>query len=169
VVFLGVLTLCVVSGCYERVTHGRQSIYQFAWWLGPVVIAAGILGVPVGWLVRKVNKKWGFVLMVMGPFLLVAIAPAMYSDRVFIDDDHFEAKYGLWFSPTHQTIRFQDLREIRYVGVPGRRGRVNYSLHCLSRAGQETVVPAGDLIRQTVPEIAERAKARRVAYVSEVQ
>jgi hypothetical protein len=169
VLFAGLLTVCLVSGCYERVTQGNQSIYRFAWWIGPSVIAGGILGVPVGWFLRNWNKRWGFVLMCLAPVLLVIVAPAMYSDRVIVDDQHFDAKYGFWFSPNQQSIRFENLREIRYVKIAGNRGRTNYELHCLSPAGQVTVVPAGDLVRQTVPEIAQRAKARGVAFVNEAQ
>ena len=169
IVCLGLLALCLVSGCYERVAQGNQATYRFAWWLGPAGIAGDILSVAVGWFVRSWNKRWGFGLMCLGPVLLVMVILPMYSDRVLIDDEHFEAKYGLWFSPTQQNIRFQDLLEIRYVGVPGNRGRMNYKLRCMNREGQVIVVPAGDLVRQTVPEILERARGRGIAVVTEVQ
>ncbi|MGC8642741.1 MAG: hypothetical protein ACP5XB_23020 [Isosphaeraceae bacterium] len=142
--------------------RGDQAVYRFAWWLGPAVIAGGILAEPVGWYLRKVNRKWGFVLMVMGPVLLVAVAPAMYSDRVAVDKEHFEAKYGLWFRPTEKSVRFDDLREIRLVGVKGNRGRINYELRCFTKTGETRIVPAGDLLKNTVPEILERAKAKGV-------
>jgi hypothetical protein len=158
----GLLALCVVSGCYERATVGNQSIYRFDWWLGPTVIGAGILAVPIGWFVRKRNARWGFVLMVMGPFLLAVVAPAMYSDRVLIDDEHFETRYGLWFKPTEQNIRFDDLQAIRYIAVPARRGRLNYELRCTRKAGGETTVHAGDLVKNAVPEILARAKAKGI-------
>jgi hypothetical protein len=167
--FAGLLSLCLVCGCYERAAQGNQSVYRFAWWLGPIVIGGGILSVPIGWLLRTWSKKWGFAILCLGPVMLAIVAPAMYSDRVVIDDDHFEAKYGLWFSPTQQSVRFRDLNEIRYVGIPGRRGRMNYELRCMTPAGQVIVVPAGDLVRQTVPEILQKARARRLAVVNEVQ
>src|SRR5688572_12914554 len=90
----------LVAGCYERVARGQESIYRFAWWLGPLVIIAGIAAFPAGWFLRKLSAKWGFVLMFMAPFVLFFTAPAMYSDRVLIDDEHFEARFGFWFSPT---------------------------------------------------------------------
>jgi hypothetical protein len=162
---VAVFSICLIAGCYERTTNGATSIYQFAWWLGPAVIGGGILCVPAGWLLRPSVPKWGWVLMVMGPLLLILVAPAMYSDRVVIDDEHFEARFGFWFSPTMHNLRFQDLRVIQYVAVAGTRGRTKYELHCLSASGQSTVVPAGDLVRETVPEILERAKAKGVQVV----
>ena len=161
--------LVVVSGCYERVSQGDQSVYRFAWWLGPAVIAAGILGMPVGWFVRKVNKRWGLALMVLSPFLLIGVAPAMYSDRVVVDDQHFEAKYGMWFSPTEQNVRFDNLSEIHFVAVKGNKGRIKYELRCITKAGETSVVPAGDLVKNTVPEILEKAKAKGVNVVIEDQ
>jgi len=162
-----VLALLVISGCYERVTQGDQSVYRFAWWLGPAVIAGGILGGPVGWFVRKVNRRWGYALMFLSPFLLIAVAPAMYSDRVVVDDRHFEARYGMWFSPTVQDVKFDDLREIRYVGVKDSRGRTKYELRCITKTGETRVVPAGDLVKNTVPEVLAKARDKGVNVVVE--
>ena len=160
--FLAALVLCFLPGCYERVSHGNESVYQFAWWLGPLVIAGGILAFPCGWLLRKWSKKLGTILMILAPLMLIVAAPAIYSDYAIVDDDHFEARYGFWFAPTVHNLRFDDLQEIRYVAVPGSRGRTNYELHCISRTGQQTVVHAGDLIKNTVPEILERARKHGV-------
>lgn len=160
---VGVLTLCLVSGCYERVAHGNQTIYRFAWWMGPAIIAGGLLGFPLGWIVRRWNRKVGFVLMFLAPILLFLAAPGMYSDHVVIDDDHFEARYGFWFHPNVHNLRFADLREIQYVPVQDRRGRRKYELHCFTKAGQIEVVHAGDLVKYTIPEILDRAQAHGVA------
>jgi hypothetical protein len=56
------------------------------------------------------------------------------------------------------------------VVVPGghRGPRTKYELRCRSAAGQLTVVPAGDLIRNTVPELLDRARAKGVSVVNEV-
>ncbi len=167
VALVSVLSLVLVSGCYERVSQGNQAIYRFAWWMGPAVIVGGILGMPIGWFLRSVNKKWGFALMVLSPLALILVAPAMYSDRVVVDDQHFEAKYGIWFKPNEQSVRFDDLREIRYMATKGNRGRVNYSLHCITKTGETRIVPAGDLVKNTVPEILEKAEAKGVNIVVE--
>jgi hypothetical protein len=162
------LAFCFLAGCYERVAQGNASVYQFAWWLGPLVIALGLLGIPLGWLLRRWSQKWGFVLMGLAPVLIIIVAPAMYSDRVFIDDDHFEARYGFWFKPNVHNLRFDELREIRNVEVPNNEGGTNRELHCVSKTGQVSVVPKGNLVSRAVPEILERAKARGVPVVGDV-
>ena len=135
--------------------------------MGPAVIAGGMLGMPAGWFLRTVNKKWGFALMVLSPIALIVVTPAMYSDRVVVDDQHFEARYGIWFSPNVQSVRFDDLREIHYMATRGNRGRIKYSLNCITKAGESRVVAAGDLVNNTVPEILERARAKGVNIVVE--
>jgi hypothetical protein len=100
----------------------------------------------------------------MGPLLLL-IAPSLYSDRVVIDDEHFEARYGFWFAPSVHDVRFDDLRAVQHATVTNDRGRKNRELHCLHKSGAMTVIPCGDLVRNTVPEILDRAKARGVAVV----
>lgn len=165
---LAALTLCCFSGCYERIANGNESVYRFVWWLGPAVIVGGILGMPSGWYLRQWSPKLGFGLLVMAPLLLLVIAPAMYRDRVLIDDEHFEASYGFWFNPTVHNLRFDELREVQYVELRGRRGRTNYELRCQSKSGQSSVVHAGDLVRNAVLEILERAKANGVHVVNQV-
>jgi hypothetical protein len=161
------LMLCVFSGCYEHISRGNESIYRFAWWVGPAVIGGGILAVPIGWLVRKRIPRWGFALMGMGPFLIILIAPAMYRDHVLIDDEHFEASYGVWFQPTVHLVRFDDLSEIHHVAVRDRRGSINYEIHCLKKDGQTSVVHAGTLVKNTVPELLARARAKGVRVLTE--
>ena len=160
--------LCLVPGCHELVAHGDQSTYRFAWWLGPAVIVAGLLGIPLGWVLRKWNGKLGFALMVLGPVLLVVVAPAMYNDRVVVDNEHFEARYGFWFAPTVHNLQFRDLREIRYVAVPADNGRTNNELHCLTAAGELRIVHAGNLVVKCVPEIMQRARAAGIPVVNQV-
>jgi hypothetical protein len=160
--FLLLATLFGNSGCYDQSTHGDQTVFSFAAWLGPVVILGGLVFVPAGWFLRRVSAKWGFVVMGLAPVLLILVAPAMYSDKVVVDAEHFEARYGIWFAPSTHNIRFDDLREIRHVGVRGNRNRVNYQLECVRKDGSTEVVAIGDLVVNAVPEILRRAEAKQV-------
>jgi hypothetical protein len=157
----------LASGCYEKVVQGDESVYRFAGWVGIVVIAAGLVGIPAGWLLRRWSAKWGFVLMGMSPLLLILIAPAMYSDRVVVGPDGFHARYGIWFSPRVHDVRFDTLKEIRRVGVRNSKGRINYELHCVRKDGEVEAIAIGDLVVKAVPEILSRAKARHVPVIIE--
>lgn len=163
---LALVLICLISGCHEHTVEGRQSVYRFAPWVGVSVIAGGLLAVPLGWVLRKWSGKWSFVLILMGPFVLVMVAPSMYLDRVVVDDDHFEVRYGIWWSPSVHNLRFADLQAIHYLTVSGRRG---YQMQCLGQDKTVTVVHAGDLVRNTVPEILQRARAKGVVVVDETR
>ncbi len=163
-VLIVALLLCSMAGCYEHEISGNQSIYRFVWWLGPVVFVVGVLGSFVGWRLRK--YRWGFIGFIMGPVLILIVAPSMFSDRVVIDDDHFEARYGFWFSPTVHHVRFDELREMRYVAVTDMRGRRKFQIHCVMNSGEVEVVHSGDLVKNTVSEFLARAQARGVPVVN---
>jgi hypothetical protein len=103
--------------------------------------------------------------MFMAPVLLIIVTPSMFNDRVVIDAEHFEATYGFWFAPSVHSVRFDGLREIRYVAVRGSRNSISHKLHCVRRDGSVTVVDAGDLVRNGVPEIMSKAQAKRVPVI----
>lgn len=168
--FLALALVLFVPGCYEKEVRGNESVFKFAGWLGPLLIVGGIAAIPAGWLIRRQSFRLGFVIMILAPVVLLIAAPAMYNDRVLIDDQHFEARYGFWFNPTEHNIRFMDLSKIQYVSVHrgGRRGGTKYELHCINKSGNDTVVAAGDLLRNAVPEILARAAASGVVVVNQV-
>jgi hypothetical protein len=158
--------LCSASGCYEKAVHGDQSVYSFATWLRILAIVGGIVMIPAGWFLRRASEKYGYTVVALGPLFLLVVAPAMFNDRVVVDAEHFEARYGIWISPYTHNVRFDDLREIHHVGVPGRRNRTTYQLHCFRKDGGEPeVVPIGDLVVNAVPEILDRAAAKKVHVV----
>jgi hypothetical protein len=154
--------LVLLSGCYEKSVTGDQSVYKFAWWVGLLVILGGLVAVPLGLAIRNWSGRWGFALIVMGPVLLIFFAPVMYLDRVVVDSTHFEVRYGFWFAPTKHNIRFDDVREMRYVATRGRKNRIQYELVCAMKGGDTRTVSAGDLVINAVPEILRRAEEKQI-------
>jgi hypothetical protein len=162
-VLITAILLCFLAGCYEHETSGNESIYRFAWWLGPVILVSGILTTLIGWCFRR--RKWGLAALIVGPLYVLLMTPAMYNDYVLIDDDHFEQRSGLWMSPTVHNVRFDELQEIRYVVDTDARGRRQDELRCMTTAGTLVVVNVGNLVKKIVPEIFARAKAKGVRVV----
>lgn len=161
--FLGLAVVALMlSGCVEKTEEAGRSTYGFAGWVIALVIIGGLVSVPLGWVVRRLSERWGWVLMIVGPIALVIVAPALFLDRVVVDNQHFEARYGFWFAPTTHDLTYADVRSMTVVAVPGRRGQTKYELHCALRNGGETVVHVGDLVRYAVPEILTRARAAGV-------
>ncbi len=167
-ILTGLFAFCFATGCYEHTSKGEQSVYHFAWWVGPAIICASILGAVGAWFLREWSMKLAIGLMIAAPLAAIFIAPAMFLDKVVVDDHHFEARYGFWFNPTRHDIRFEDLLQIQYVSRTGNRGRKSYEMLCIDQSGQTTVVHAGDLVRSTVPEILDRAKAKGVVVINYV-
>lgn len=154
--------LLFVPGCYEKSVNADRTVYGYAWWVGLLVIATGLLAAPLGLVVRHWNRRLSFGLIVLGPFLLTLFAPAIYLDRVVVDAEHFETRDGLWMMPTEHSIRFDDMSKLRYVTKQDRDNRINYELHCVMKDGDIRFVHAGDLVRHAAPDILSRAKAKHI-------
>ena len=159
--YLGAFLLCLLSGCCEHTTDGSVSIYKFAGWMGPTVIIGGILSITIAFLIRKSTIRFAVIGLIA--ILLIVVAPAMYNDRVELDDEHFEARYGFWFNPKEVNLRFEDLKSIRRVKTRSLRGTVGWELHCTSKSDQKTVLHLGDLVQFAAEEIMEKARAKGVA------
>jgi len=129
--------------------------------------AAGcVVGAAVGWVLRGWSARLGWGLVIMCPLLLVGMVPGLATDYVRIDPNGFECRYGFWFAPKQHAVRFDDLREIRWVETERRTRRggtqIDIDLLCMQKDGRQQKVDVGDLMKQAVNEILENADARGV-------
>ena len=167
-VIMALATVCLLSGCYDRVQRGEESVYHFAMWARILVIGAGVILIPLGILLLIfIKQRWGFIPIILGPVLLFLVGPSMFTDYVVVDANHFEASYGLWFSPNVHHVKFRELRELRHVAVRDSKNRIKYELHCKHMNGSVTVVHCGDLVRNAVEEILSKARAAGVSVHSD--
>jgi hypothetical protein len=161
---VGLLAL-VAGGCVDRNVDGERVTYAFSWWVWASVLVAALLAFPLGLVLRKRTARGGWTLLVLAPLALLVMWPALVLDRVKIDSEHFEARYGIWVSPSRHSLRFDDLRQMRLVTFEERtrRGRrTKQKLVCVTKDGRAETVQLGDLLKRAAPEILERAEERRV-------
>ena len=108
------------------------------------------------------TAKYGYTISVVSVVAIIVVVPAMYCDKVVIDDEHFEAKYGFWFDQSIHKVTFSDLQEIRYVERMDSRNKRQIDLECVHKSGSVDRVHAGDLVINAVPEILRRARQKGV-------
>lgn len=135
------------------------------WWTGALCIAGGVIAIPAGLVVFRKNRWTGGLLVLGGLAVLGVLAPSMYADEPWVDADHFEARYGFWWSPTRHNIRFDDLREIQIVAKTKmtRRGKqTSYELHCAKKSGGTEIVHVGTIMGEAGGEILDRAEEKGV-------
>lgn len=161
-----ILGVCFIAGCHQKQVQGDTSIYSFAIWVGPVIILAGLVAVPVGWLLRHKVERLAWVLMILGPLAVVFLGPAMFLDEARIDPQQFDMRTGFWFSPSRYRLRFDEVQQVRWVEKRGRRGSVNYSLECVLKNGQQHDIPVNDLMKgEAIEELLGRLRQRDVPIV----
>jgi hypothetical protein len=170
---VGQLAVWVTASAFftKEVQDGGEVI-SFATWVVVLAVLVGVLAVPLGWLIARRNRVAGYLILVASPIAAVVFAPMLASDRVAYDADHFEAHYGLWWSPSEFNIRFADLREIRIVSKESwNRGRksTSYFLDCVMKTGETQQVSVGTLMQEVVDEILARARKRGVPVINPEQ
>lgn len=156
-------SLLAMVGCVEKSVKGNASVYGFSWWVGPAVLLVGLLAVPLGWVLRRVSRRLLVVGLIVGPVLLLLVAPGMFFDGVTVDDRHFEGRYGFWFAPTKFDVAYADTDHINLVTWQERtrRGgtRTKQRLDCVARSGGTTTIQLGDLLKRARDEMLDRASA----------
>lgn len=176
-VSIAIVATLFLSGCYERTAEGPVATYRYAWWLAPTVLAVCAAAIPLGFFIWKgkatrqydAAKVFGPLLIFTGPAMAFLNVPANYKHSVIVDDEHFETKLGLWFDPEPFNVRFDDLRELQLISVPGPRGEPSQTLRWITKQGSMIEMAAsGDVVKHTVAEILERAKARGVTVVDQI-
>lgn len=153
-----------LAGCIdEKVSEGSVK-YTFSWWVPVVTFVGGLVLLPAGWALRK--TRFGWMMLVAGPLLLVVFGPGTVTDHVTVNDDQFTLHTGFWFSPTHFDVRFDDIQRIELTSETrrGRRGRktTSYFIDCHNKSGGMDHVPIGTLMEEAVVAVLDKAHARSI-------
>jgi hypothetical protein len=160
------LLVVTLTGCVDRTVSGDTTTYSFALWVIATVALVGLAAAPLGWVFRRASKRWLVIGLIATPVVLLFLWPSLLLDKVRIDSNHFEGRYGLWFKPTTFDVRYADLDHIDLVTYEerGRRGRKNTKqrLECVSKSGHTTKVALGDLLKHSRDEVLIRATAAGV-------
>jgi hypothetical protein len=179
---LGTLVLAVLvlaaSGCVKQKVQGDTITYTFETWVafagGLGAVAAGI----VGWFLSDFGtgsvwsyfsiKRTGWGLMIGAPVMATALLPAVFTNYVKVDDYHFEAKNGWWWSSEKHNLRFDQLEQIDIAQElrPSRHGTSRmYFFDCVFHSGGHERIELDPLMTEAVAEILKRAKDRGVEVI----
>jgi hypothetical protein len=162
------------GGCVDRSVSGDTTTFDYAWWVPVTTLLSGLILFPAGLVVRKRSGRLGGAMLIFGPVLALLVFPMVLLDKVKVDAQHFEDRYGFWFAPTKHNVRFDDLKEMRLVTYQerGRRGRktTKQKLVCIHRsAAPQDTVQLGTLVKEAAPEILRRAGEHGVTITEEGQ
>jgi hypothetical protein len=96
--------------------------------------------------------------------LFLGLVPALYNERVVVDDDHIECTSG-WISTTTKSVRFSDLHDItirseQRITRFGLREGHHFTCH-IKGGGYEEFAVTGMMLKVT-PQIVANAQKKGV-------
>ena len=165
-----VLFCAVCSGCVRESTEGDKHIYQYELWVSGAIFLAGIVAAVAGLALRKSSGRYGWTMLILGPVLVLGVAPSMFLDHVDVGPDGFSRHSGIWGMTAVQDVAFADVSRLQVETREerGRRGRKveRQYLVCYLKNGEKVELPAGnDVAREAVPQIAEIANNKGIQVV----
>jgi hypothetical protein len=141
-----------LAGCTREAQEGGTTIFTYALWVPGSILAAGVVAILVGVLIRKSVNRLGWGLIIVGPLAVFGFAPSLFRDSVAVNKDGFVQRTGFWFSQTVHEVAFDNVAHIELIAEEkvGRRGRrsTNYYLDCRLKNGSTERVPINDLMKQ---------------------
>jgi hypothetical protein len=171
---VAIVILLAAGGCVDRTASSDATTYDYAWWVPVVTLVSALAAFPIGLVLRNRRGRIGGGLLVLSPVLAFLVFPMLLLDKVKVDAQHFEDRYGLWFMPSSHNVRFDDLREIRLVTYQQRTRRggrtTRQKLVCIHKSGApQDTVQLGTLVKEAAPEILRRAGEHGVTVTEETQ
>ncbi|BBO36572.1 hypothetical protein [Lacipirellula parvula] len=161
------------TGCVRETTEGTAHVFQNELWVPIVTFLGGVAAAVGGWFVKAHSDRFGWTMIILGPIAALGLAPALFLDRVAIDDSGMSAKVGIWVFSAPLEVKYDNLAQVRLIKeeTTGRRGRknVNYSMLCEKKSGGEpTKVPLGNhVIEAAAPAFLEAVQQRGIPIINE--
>jgi hypothetical protein len=115
--------LALLSGCIRQTVNGSETTSQYELWVPILMILGGLVLVPLGWVVRPKNSRFGWALLILGPVLALGFGPTFFTDKVTINDSSLHVRTGFWAAPTDVAVKFDDVRSLRLTSETRRTRR----------------------------------------------
>ncbi len=166
------LALLAVSGCIRESDEQGAHVIQFALWVPAAIFLGGIAAGAAGFFLRKHNTRFGWGLMIAGPFIGLGIGPSMMFERASVSKEAFEFQTGIYGGTVVPKTQFADLTQIRMLAetTRTRRGGTSTSHHlmCEKKSGGEVRVPYNnDVARKGVELVLREAAARDIPILDQ--
>lgn len=147
---LAVASCLALTGCVSESASGSGSTFKFEWWIPLLITVVSLLAL-VGGVFFMTRKKQGAWVAVLLGILGLLFGPNMFFDKAVVDDEHFELRTGIMFSPTTFDIKWDNVTSINGTAEEksGRRGRktTSFYLNFALKSGGTEKVPVGDLMK----------------------
>ena len=150
-------SLPMLGGCVERRVDGSSILFEYSWWVIPVMLLIGVVVTIGAVVVLRTHsgprmRKVAWVGIIAGPLLLFTIP----SSRIPLElgSEGFTSKTGLWFDVQHHELLFNVTERIDIISKRVIGSRIaTIELVCLHENGSVLNIPVGDQLQEALPDI----------------
>jgi hypothetical protein len=110
------MTVIAASAWYGVSRNGEVTTVSFAWWTPLLALLVGIAVAAYGFRLyqkRSHYYRYGPVLMVLGPVLIILTIPMLLLNKTVVDNQRFAFADGMWWNIHRYEVRFDDVRSAR--------------------------------------------------------
>ncbi len=151
----------LVGGCVTTTVGDAGTSFGYAWWVGCAVLAAFGAATVIGIRLLPRHKWLGLVLVVAG----LVLAPIGFLERVDVDANGFSVRSGIWGRTATHDIAFDTLLSIA-IGQEDTGGKASRRIGVLVMTRKDGSVERfalnNDVKIEGAKEIIKQASARRV-------
>jgi hypothetical protein len=164
--------VALLGGCVRETTEGSTRIFQHEWWVPLLTLLGGVAATVIGWFLRGRFARIAWPMILVGPFLAIGLAPALFRDRAAVDDSGMSVRVGIWAFSAPLEVKYDDLAQVRLIKEEstGRRGRKNtsYCMLCEKTSGEPAKVPLGNQVAEAAaPVFLEAVQQRGIPIANE--
>jgi hypothetical protein len=148
----------------NAIKNGHTMIYKFPGYVLALPIVAALVLAVLGIVV--IRKHWplrvSLILFGLAVFVGGLMAPAMWMDRVVLDEEKLEQTTGFWWSPTIKGFRLAEARFVQIVTRRDSKGRKYEVWQVQMKDGRVQEIDPGDLWERNGKDITDRLGAEGI-------
>ncbi len=141
-------------------------VFKFPWYLAiiPTLISLALIGIGGLCLRFQARRYVGFVLVIFGLFIGIAVAPGLFTDHITVTPTEIVTKRGFWFVPSQEGFIYRETAYVRLSLLHDTKGRARPVWEVHYRDGRVYTFNLGDLWNMNSERIMTLVKSHGVKF-----
>lgn len=167
--WLLLLLLLSLTGCVKEKTDGDTIRITYEIWVWFSLFFGGIAISVVGWVLRRLSERFGWLMMLGGAAGALYFGPTTFLENASLSPTKFNLNTGFYAS-NHFEVTLDELQSATVImeETRGKRGRKkkHYYLVCTEKNGKQNKLPLSNAIfEKAMPHLRDRIRERGIDII----